>query len=896
MLPAVAQAFKQAVQAASAEICLHGTTDNLRRLLLLPKVGLARQIGVTRTRLHTLAHGDGWRNLLRELLDAEAARRQARGAPRAGPGLHGEALSESETKAIIRKVEDGQLRKAAEMTRKTKRVVPATAEVLQDLRDKHPPGTADPFRRWEGAPPPHLAPDTITILDEMVRRLDRQAAAGLSGWTPAMVQLCYGKPEENTAFRQMLFQLAKQILAGTAPAKQLLCGSRLTPLVDSQNPAKIRPVACGEVFYRICMRFLLKTLGHAGALLDSQLGVGTPGGVEPIVEWLSAELEAAEAGEAAAGDHGDKFLYALDFQNAFNNVSREAMAEAIHTHAPQYYRLARWAYGAATVLVVVGPEGTVHTIASAEGGRQGDPLLPLFFSLVLRPLLQELQGHVLQPGDKHKSYLDDVLILSSQADRLPALLALCAPPPGQTRPANGLILNPAKTTMVPLRTVHQNPLGLPVLGCVLGPVEARRTYLQQKISKVIHTINRARHLPAQHALLLLRLCFTPELLHLLRTMETLDLQAELQSLDQAVQSAAEFLRGAPPEPPLPGLARRIYTLPVALGGCGLTSYVEIRAVARAAAKEEARHFLASRGETLPGAAPQGPLEAPAAIPQSPAPQRVRVRKLYEEAITALLPGLTDEQTVAFHDNGSKLGSAWLHAIPRGKHLALSDMQVRAGLGIRCLQADAAGGTHCPACQAELSLNHYEACPARPLPIQTRHNSVCEALAGALRRNTKRRVRLEPPVVVHNPQLRRADLEGGVVDGGIPLDARFGLLDVKIKHVLANNAAAARAAARAGVQLPDDLMPQDALPFCRRQAWAQIEAALELTAQRCRQSYANVATPQAVIPVVISTGGSLHREATQMIKTLLPDGEQRRRLRIEISIVLLRARAYSYCTL
>jgi hypothetical protein len=156
--------------------------------------------------------------------------------------------------------------------------------------------------------------------------------------------------------------------------------------------------------------------------------------------------------------------------------------------------------------------------------------------------------------------------------------------------------------------------------------------------------------------------------------------------------------------------------------------------------------------------------------------------------------------------------------------------------------------------------------------------------------------LEPPVVVHNPQLRRADLEVGVVDGGIPLDARFGLLDVKIKHVLANNAAAARAAARAGVQLPDDLMPQDALPFCRRQAWAQIEAALELTAQRCRQSYANVATPQAVIPVVISTGGSLHREATQMIKTLLPDGEQRRRLRIEISIVLLRARAYSYCTL
>ena len=53
-----------------------------------------------------------------------------------------------------------------------------------------------------------------------------------------------------------------------------------------------------------------------------------------------------------------------------------------------------------------------HTIEQHEGGEQGDPLMPLLFSLGIHDALAEVQQH-LQPGECLFAYLDDVYVLSS---------------------------------------------------------------------------------------------------------------------------------------------------------------------------------------------------------------------------------------------------------------------------------------------------------------------------------------------------------------------------------------------------------------------------------------------------------------------------------------------------
>ena len=50
-----------------------------------------------------------------------------------------------------------------------------------------------------------------------------------------------------------------------------------------------------------------------------------------------------------------------------------------------------------------------HRIPQAEGGEQGDPLMPAMFSLALQPALRALQSELLQ-GEQALAYLDDIQV------------------------------------------------------------------------------------------------------------------------------------------------------------------------------------------------------------------------------------------------------------------------------------------------------------------------------------------------------------------------------------------------------------------------------------------------------------------------------------------------------
>ena len=215
-------------------------------------------------------------------------------------------------------------------------------------------------------------------------------------------------------FRTFIWTLAKSISRGEAPGQRFLCASRLTPL-NKPDQGGIRPIACGELFLRVCVRYILREWGIEDSLLPCQMGVGTKGGVEPICEYVQQRLDGVQEGDTTT-------MYSLDSINAFNTMSREAIARAVRTYAPKFFKMAKWIYNSTAPLVVGrGEQQTV--LESAEGVRQGDPLGPFLFSLGLRPLLEKLKANVCAEDETAVvlAYLDDIFVISKRVDLMDSI-------------------------------------------------------------------------------------------------------------------------------------------------------------------------------------------------------------------------------------------------------------------------------------------------------------------------------------------------------------------------------------------------------------------------------------------------------------------------------------------
>ena len=59
-------------------------------------------------------------------------------------------------------------------------------------------------------------------------------------------------------------------------------------------------------------------------------------------------------------------------------------------------------------------EGVRHDICQVEGGEQGDPLIPLLFSLAIPNALDEAKREMLR-GELQFPFLDDIHVVCSQA-------------------------------------------------------------------------------------------------------------------------------------------------------------------------------------------------------------------------------------------------------------------------------------------------------------------------------------------------------------------------------------------------------------------------------------------------------------------------------------------------
>ena len=220
-----------------------------------------------------------------------------------------------------------------------------------------------------------------------VRSLSRETAPGPSGFDGGLVHIL----KYNEVFLDFLCDLCKRFANGSLCLQRLFTASRLVPLLKN-NSGDIRPIAVGEVLYRICSTVLVRVVSFT--LLSFQFGVRTPGGVESIIYLVALKAR-------------NRSIVSVDIQNAYNSIRRDFILEAVIKREPALLRAFTWSYGNHSSLFTLDAEEVIL----ASGVKQGDPLSPLLFSLgysqILSKLSKKLEDNGYQEDFHGVAYLDD---------------------------------------------------------------------------------------------------------------------------------------------------------------------------------------------------------------------------------------------------------------------------------------------------------------------------------------------------------------------------------------------------------------------------------------------------------------------------------------------------------
>lgn len=588
-------------------------------------------------------------------------------------------------------------------------MAPVTEPVVESLRAKHPAGPPTPFGSTAGPRNGEIPSEDILLA--AFKSFKPDTAPGISGWTHHLLAVALRSPVVLKA----LHTLTGLIAAGTAPGQSMLCSSRLTALLKPDGG--YRPIAVGELVYRLCTKAILRHSFRPDFLLPFQFGVGTKGGVEPVIRAAQRALDDSL-------DQSFIHLTSLDFSNAFNTVDRREIASGLRRFAPSLYRAGRWAYGTPSDLVLVSREtGTTYNLSSAQGVRQGDPLGPLMFSLGIRALLNDLSTS-LGPHRLILAYLDDIYILSNDPNALEDVQAFFS----ARQPS--IQLNMAKSKTTTLQEARET--GLQLLGSCIGPTAARERFLEAKIVAEEALLAKLVDLPHQHALLVLRQCLQQNLRHLQRSLRSDDLKHLWERLDKSLANSVRRIRAAGSPAPSQAIDDTLIALPIKLGGLGILSFKTCAPLAFAAASEASDTLLAPLLDQDTDTTNQTVLS-----------QRERCQEAFLAARDSLLESLDPRSAKSLIEASSLLGRKWLSVIPFSAALRLSDFDVSAALHARTLLPGAA--THCRHCGAPNQLGHDEICLRRAPWTMARHEQAKRTIGMALATVEGVQVHLEPMI-------------------------------------------------------------------------------------------------------------------------------------------------------
>ena len=445
-------------------------------------------------------------------------------------------------------------------------------------------------------------PDELLHVDatrflQNLRRARRGAAAGPSGCTNEHLRVLL----ESESDSRLLCDAASLLASARVPPL-IMDGLRVGRLVALQKGnGRVRGLVMSDVFRRLVGRTLAQQFSaqFQEACHPFQYALSTKAGAEGLARAVRV---ATELDPRAT-------VLSVDGVGAFDHVGRQSMLGSL-LRSPALRPLlpyARLFYGQDSTYLWWDSSGACHSVQQAEGGEQGDPLMPALFALAQHPALQETAA-TMRSGEALFAFLDDIYVISSP-DRTHALYstlrvslrghACIELNQGKTRiwnaageePCHLPELQPADSNdrvWVGDWTLPPSAQGLQVLGTPIGSaqyVQHALTEVRTKQDLLLHRIPWVENLQA--AWLLLLFCAAPRSNYLLRVLPPADTSDFAAAHDAAVAHCVSTLVAAGAA--LTDLQLRRAQLPLRLGGCGLRSAHRSRLAA----------YWASWADTLP---------------------------------------------------------------------------------------------------------------------------------------------------------------------------------------------------------------------------------------------------------------------------------------------------------
>ena len=446
-----------------------------------------------------------------------------------------------------------------------------------------------------------------------LRGARRGSAAGPSGSTNEHLRVLL----DDEACLEALF-FAGNLLANADVPPDVLAGLKTGRMVAlRKRNGGVRALVMSDVFRRLVGRTLAQQFGEAflDACMPFQFALGTRAGTEALARAIRA---ATEWNPRAT-------VLSIDGVGAFDHVRRRAMLSGLYDNPALQGVLpyARAFYSMPSTYTWTDDHGVVHEICQAEGGEQGDPLMPALFSVALHAALQDVQQSLLE-GESAFAFLDDIYVIS-MPDRLRAIFDVVRDRLwhhagievhfGKTKAWNAAGEEPENISSLQTpEEAQRDPIwvgswampeerqGLIVLGTPIGREEFVRRELREKRLEHDRLLERIPALPSlQSAWLLLLMCASPRPNYLLRVLPPSQTEEFAASHDSAASACLRTLLGTEAPAHMSSLQQLQAQLPLRLGGLGLRSARRVRFAAHWASWADCLPVLRAR---LPGVAAQ----------------------------------------------------------------------------------------------------------------------------------------------------------------------------------------------------------------------------------------------------------------------------------------------------